>query len=321
MADILLLGAGFSRNWGGWLAPEMFEYLLGCSEFNPPLRDLLWEHRQTGGYEGAFTHLLEGFVHDGDRARLTRFEAALARMFADMDKKFAAIEFEFQAAPAYMVRTFLSRFDAIFTLNQDLLLERYYLNSNFTLINPGRWSGWQIPGMLREASGGGSGGASDCESCGIWVPGGAAAVQPRHQPYFKLHGSSNWRDADGGSLFAAVGDDPTLFNRFPVIPGYHEALREYLVPPVRVMVIGYGFGDQHINDMLRGAANRGELKVFIIDPLGLDVIDQDRHLPSYPPGRLASILGPALAGASRRPLREIFGGDHVEHATVMSFLQ
>jgi hypothetical protein len=32
---ILLTGAGFSRNWGGWLANEAFEYLLGCSEITP----------------------------------------------------------------------------------------------------------------------------------------------------------------------------------------------------------------------------------------------------------------------------------------------
>ena len=29
MPKLLLLGAGFSRNWGGWLATEVFEYLLG----------------------------------------------------------------------------------------------------------------------------------------------------------------------------------------------------------------------------------------------------------------------------------------------------
>jgi hypothetical protein len=27
----MLTGAGFSRNWGGWLADEAFEYLLGCA--------------------------------------------------------------------------------------------------------------------------------------------------------------------------------------------------------------------------------------------------------------------------------------------------
>lgn len=320
MTDILLLGAGFSRNWGGWLAAEMFEYLLGSREFDPPLRDLLWDHRQTGGYEGALGVLLDQFFSGSRHVRLSQFEAALTRMFADMDKKYAAIEFEFQATPAYMVRTFLARFDAVFTLNQDLLLERHYLDADFTRGNPGRWSGWQIPGMARQAPNG-TGQTSDCENCGVWVPAGATSLQTGHQPYFKLHGSINWRDAAGLSMIAAVGDNPALFHRFPVILGYHEALAEYLSQPVRVLVIGYGFGDQHINDMLRAAANRGLLKLFIIDPLGFGVFDVDRHLPSYPPERLLSVFGPVVAGASRRPLREIFGGDHVEHARVISFLE
>jgi hypothetical protein len=37
-----------------------------------------------------------------------------------------------------MVRTFLMKFDAIFTLNQDLLLELHYLNDNIMLGSPGR---------------------------------------------------------------------------------------------------------------------------------------------------------------------------------------
>jgi hypothetical protein len=35
MSRILLAGAGFSRNWGGWLADEAFEYLLGCVDLTP----------------------------------------------------------------------------------------------------------------------------------------------------------------------------------------------------------------------------------------------------------------------------------------------
>ena len=34
MHTIALLGAGFSRDWGGWLANEAFGYLLGCAEIS-----------------------------------------------------------------------------------------------------------------------------------------------------------------------------------------------------------------------------------------------------------------------------------------------
>jgi hypothetical protein len=41
---VLLLGAGFSRNWGGWLIKETFEYLLGCS-LDAKTRAMLWTPR------------------------------------------------------------------------------------------------------------------------------------------------------------------------------------------------------------------------------------------------------------------------------------
>jgi hypothetical protein len=46
----------------------------------------------------------------------------------------------------------------------------------------------------------------------------------------------------------------------------------------RLMVIGYGFNDSHINNALLEAAPKG-LKMFIIDPLGVDAADPTRNLP------------------------------------------
>lgn len=40
---------------------------------------------------------------------------------------------EFQQSQSLMVHTFLIRFEAIFAPNQDLLLERHYLNDNVML--------------------------------------------------------------------------------------------------------------------------------------------------------------------------------------------
>ena len=38
MSQLLLTGAGFTRNWGGWLSNEAFEFLLGCSEMDEYIR-------------------------------------------------------------------------------------------------------------------------------------------------------------------------------------------------------------------------------------------------------------------------------------------
>lgn len=140
MTLILLTGAGFSRNWGGWLANEAFEYLLGSTELDQPCRDLLWAHNESGsGFEGALATLQNG----GREDRLVLMESAIAGMFNLMNSCLDGFD------GTQHTRKFLARFDAIFTLNQDLLLERHYLPVlNQTISH--RWTGAQIPGLKRE---------------------------------------------------------------------------------------------------------------------------------------------------------------------------
>jgi hypothetical protein len=38
----------------------------------------------------------------------------------------------------------------------------------------------------------------------------------------------------------------------------------------RLLVIGFGFNDRHINSTILKAAEGGMLKMFIVDPLGVD---------------------------------------------------
>src|SRR5262249_14473482 len=144
--------AGFSRNWGGWLANETFEYLLGDPQIEDGIRNVLWRYKRQGGFEATLAQLQSDFAHnrnDTTEKNLVKLESAILQMFADMDKAFAGIRnFEFQSDGALMLRSYLVRFDAIFTLNQDLLLERHYLNGNIALSQYRSWNGWQIPGMV-----------------------------------------------------------------------------------------------------------------------------------------------------------------------------
>jgi hypothetical protein len=86
------------------------------------------------------------------------------------------------------------------------------------------------------------------------------------------------------------------------------------------MIIGYSFGDVHINDIVQAAADKG-LKLFIIDPLGVDVIDKrdQRAQIQQPVTDMMSTFMPAIIGASRRPFGEIINSDPVENEKVMRF--
>jgi hypothetical protein len=123
---ILLLGAGFSANWGGWLASEVYEFLLGCPEVDVDLRTYLLKYR-TKGFENALSDLQIVRRQSGqtDR-RLPALLAAIARMFKQMNAGFGAMPLPKNDMGVF---DFLARFNAIFTLNQDTLLETIYLNA------------------------------------------------------------------------------------------------------------------------------------------------------------------------------------------------
>lgn len=90
MNHLLLLGAGFSKNWGGWLASEAFEYLIGHPEIIPDkhLNQLLWSMSNRGNFESSLAQL-QGDESPQAAEHLKKLEAAISDMFRDMNKGFA----------------------------------------------------------------------------------------------------------------------------------------------------------------------------------------------------------------------------------------
>ncbi|MBJ7544749.1 SIR2 family protein [Rhodomicrobium udaipurense] len=316
---LLLLGAGFSRNWGGWLASEVFEYLLGIPEISdcPKLRSLLWSTKLKGrGFEGALADMQAQYacLQDAESKKLLdKLQSAVAKMFQDMNDGLERRTFEFSNSSASSVCEFLARFDAIFTLNQDVLLETHY---DFVQCPPPhRWSGRVFPGMVATHLGG-----QLPLSRKSWIPSGEHKVPRGSQPIFKLHGSTNWQAPDSSNMLIIGGNKSPTIQALPLLRWYSQQFAEYLRSPnARLMVIGYGFRDQHINEYLQAAKSSG-LRLFIIDPEGSDVVERIKWAsgaigaPGHP-----TDLEEMINGGSRRSLREIFGGDDVELAKVKRF--
>jgi hypothetical protein len=322
MPHILLLGAGFSRNWGGWLADEAFEYLLSCHQIDEYLRDVLWEYKpkEKGGFEGALGFLQTAYRReqtlDTDR-NLMNLNSALTQMFTHMNSAFAEMgDSEFVSNENNSVGGFLAKFDAIFTLNQDLLLEYQYFKS-FERFQPSKWTGWEIPGVELIPDQG-----RQSDRVPKWSPMQRSRIvrDESCQPYFKLHGSSDWIDpSKGWRLVVMGGNKRSAIDDSELLKWTHEQFGAYLSKPdTRLMVIGYSFGDAHINEAIAEAARGGGLRVFIIDPEGVDILK--RHRAALP--RTATLddkLKDYLIGASRRTMLDIFWRDLVEHRRVMRF--
>jgi hypothetical protein len=327
MPHYLLTGAGFSANWGGWIASEAFEYLLGCPEImsDQPLRDLLWKYQATGGFEDALAELQRGyspgFAQHWSKEQLIKFQGCVGRMFDDMNQGFLnRRDLEFSRTEASrMVRSFLMRFDAIFTLNQDVLLEHFYCTDKVVQrqVRP------EIPGMERIAHSEPI--HAESLSRATWRPRSPEdfRVSSGSQPYIKLHGSSNWFANDGSRVMIIGGAKQQEIGHTPILNWYLQLLEQMLSgPDSRMMVIGYGFRDGHITKAIDKAASQ-DLKLFVIDPPGARIayeMNETRNKGQIvETSTLELLLQRAVIGGSRRRLSEIFGDDETEHEKIMRF--
>src|ERR1700730_3644939 len=124
---ILLFGAGFTKNWGGVLAKDFVGQLCGRLIDRPRLNEMrridnnfervLGEHRMVTAREPDNVQASE------DVARL---ETAIVDVFHDMNLVLANRDANLTQDARWTTRRFLSRFGAIFSLNQDLFLEIHY---------------------------------------------------------------------------------------------------------------------------------------------------------------------------------------------------
>ena len=327
MGHILLLGAGFSRNWGGLLATEVFDQLIGHPDIREDayLVQVLWDNKTSGGFENALAEVQLASARDPRRyaASLQRLQGAVSSVFENMNQAFFARgTMEFQEHQERLLRTFLVRFDTIFSLNQDVLLEHHYFR-HVELAGARRWGGAQLPGMRRIPNDG----AIVDSSWGrdTWVPLDPAQfrIEEGLQPCFKLHGSSNWRDAEDGQLLVIGGDKSRTIRSHAVLAWNFGRFRDYLAEPnMRLFVIGYSFRDSHINKAIIEAVRHRDLRFFVIAPSGSDVVRRANPsfgAPIYAPNDLDDAFRQGLIGASPRPLTETFGNDVVSHGNVMGF--
>ncbi len=227
-----------------------------------------------------------------------------------------------QADPDDNVKMFLARFDAIFSLNQDLLLENgYCAQAEPPQAFGPRWSGYAMPGMIPRVPHPMS---PVVRWCGGYCPDPSGSVtlpDARTQPIYKLHGSSNWVDDANGRLIIMGGQKTTAIRGSNVLRAYAQEFERRLSEPgTRLMIIGYGFADGHITSAIERAAAAGGLETYIIDPWGSEAPDPMKGMVNViRPAAPVNAIQSSLIGASRRGLSTIFAGNVIERGRVLRF--
>jgi hypothetical protein len=178
------------------------------------MRDLLTRHAKN--FENALSEVQRDYLSSGSaaaKARIEKLQVAIASMFDKLNATFENhTHFEFNNDRRYSVSEFLAGFDAIFGLKLELIYAQQVLTASNT-----RWNGLEMVGMTP---------VPDPTVTGIgdqhkrqWRPlSPPFAVSDRFQPYFKIHGSSNWYTADGRELLVMGGDKEFMIRE-------HEVLR------------------------------------------------------------------------------------------------
>jgi len=322
MSFLLLTAAGFSKNWGGLVASEFFSRLL-LVKMDGDIRAQLINTKSFETVMATLQATHAAHNTEATKTRLAQFESAVLGIFNGMNGDMARRHFEFQNDIAFTFSKFLQRFDAIYTLNQDGLLEMHYMPG---VITGGRWDGVELPGMQHFGPQPIVHSFTPRDRLDVRSPvDGNFRTHVRLQPYFKLHGSANWRtDATSGPLLILGGKKSAALALHPILTAYLNDFQTRLKQPgARLMIIGYGFNDEHINDAIAEGVKHG-LKLFIVDIRGMDAYDKNDHTAAIPgpSDPFTELLNSALMTESRHPLTYTFGPDgNGEHRHLSSFFK
>lgn len=260
----LLTGAGFSRNWGGYTTPEMMEKILGHLQENeesrtfwltvPSFEEGLAQARAGGVSPDAIQHI-ERAVLEVFKSLDRQLQGFHGPWFHGVEKLLAQIFW--RAAPGIAPDT-----GYLFTLNQDLLIERRFLNaSGLQARDP------SLPGIrpLPNSRIFSSNMPNEYDAIVATVENDLSNIRlKRNFNYIKLHGSFNWRSETGDELMVMGNKKSEQISESPLLGWYHEVFKNVLFAgDIRMMIIGYGFGDEHINEVIAQGISEHGLRILV----------------------------------------------------------
>lgn len=293
--NILLIGAGFTKNFGGLLADEMWIEIFNHEKVQaqPRIKELMLEDFN---YESIYYKVLEdnSFSDDQKNAIIDATKSAYEHIDNILRQELVNNQ-----RPRWLntINELLLFFgntndnSFIFTLNQDLFIERFYHNppnpSNryykARLSIPGidKCPEWFMDRYAPHSTETIIETEEDLDRFYKLKPGDYFKLPTEDMlktrksglledgSYFliKLHGSYNWISSNGSNaLVIGRGKNEQIQNE-PLLKYYFDLFKEVLSHDQRrLLVIGYGFADEHINYELSNAVKKHGLKIYVLSP-------------------------------------------------------
>lgn len=307
--NILFTGAGFTKNFGGFLAKEMWSKIFNnpIVQTFPRIKKLLMDDFD---YESIYHRILNENYSEDEKNVISD---AILEAYRSLDNICSDWLFRNDApnpVNIYGVNKLIERFAKgvnnkgfFFTLNQDLFVERHFNSSSSGLILPG----------VRKIP--------DAHKTIIKLPienkdfinlpteseleSSATIFHSATIHYLKLHGSYGWISSKGLNRYVIAKDKEDQIASEPLLSWYFNIFRDVLTNPnLKLLIIGYGFRDAHINEIFARSIKEFDLKLYVISPS-----DQSNFIDSIRSVKFGDTLLHGLSGYFPYKLLEIFPAD------------
>jgi len=272
---VLLTGAGFTRDFGGFLANEIWALIFNSPALKdyPRIKSLM---QNDFDYESIYYKVIDS-NNFGEKEKKA-FTNAVRDAYGSLDNKILAYKRGDHPVSIADINQFIERFAGhhgkkgfFFTLNQDLFIERYCRPSNYTPITFGAA---HRPNHSERALEG---------SDHVNLPSSIDEIKDNRLAsidflYVKLHGSFHWKSHEVSDKMVIGMDKEKQIQGEPLLNYYFDCFKEILSKnDIRLLIIGYGFGDEHINEVIGESIKNNNLRLYVLNPSNPEKFKNDLH--------------------------------------------
>lgn len=275
---ILLTGAGFSKAFGYLDSSEILNATLNRLQNCATIKNKMLASGEN--YEDLY-----GKLKDNDKVE---FQSCLVSVFKEMHDKtqdFSSNELSYKTIAFLDLFYDVTKYNFIATLNHDLLIERFFLHTGNAFRQSIDHNKEKIEEYIRlffpfndysliktishDKEHGGyiqSFNSYKFDSFGMKAK-LDLTIKPLKERvnYLKIHGSIRWKDKNDKIQILTGNNDKYYQLECPLFKLPYLLFEKITnIPNLHIVIVGYGFKDEHINEKLYNAVSKGA-KIYIID--------------------------------------------------------
>jgi hypothetical protein len=275
---VLMTGAGYTKNFGGFLAEDMWEKIFNHKDVQdkPALKKLHFDN-DSFDYESVYHKVCNGdyspkekeAIHIAIREAYEELDVIAQNYIPVRDDSKHNVLIGAEKIIDYLTRD-MSQINFFFTLNQDLFVERLISCKCKNITRPAFEGRIFIPKLT------GSQRPLDKNKDFVNVPTGDKLDTIKHATdlshlechYIKLHGSFDWKSSgpDRPEMMVIGRNKEEQIADELLLTRYLDLFEQVLFQGgIKLLIIGYGFRDNHINEVITKAIGEEYgLKLYIM---------------------------------------------------------